>query len=140
MSTISAHTDNKTQGVSPPLKCYPYVTRKAKNQKSTYRINDKCLILLVHQEGFEPPTYGFVVRFFCFHLPSHTITFRTFYLVKIYSCVIITITSYHFQSPPFMQIVGDNVGDKIETYGFLLLSRGVYEYDQMDHRKRGYQI
>ena len=52
----------------------------------------------------------------------------------------ITITSYHFQSPPLMQIVGDNVGDKIETYGFLFLSRGVNVYDQMDHRKRGYQI
>ncbi len=31
-------------------------------RKSTYQINDKCLVLLVHPEGFGPPTPGFEVR------------------------------------------------------------------------------
>ena len=31
-------------------------------QKSTYRAIDKCLYLLVHPEGFGPPTPGFEVR------------------------------------------------------------------------------
>ena len=32
--------------------------------KSTYRYFGKCLILLVRQERFELPTYGFVVHYY----------------------------------------------------------------------------
>ncbi len=37
-------------------------TEVAPNKKGVKRQSLNPLILLVHQEGFEPPTYGFVVR------------------------------------------------------------------------------
>ncbi len=39
-----------------------YATKLARNKKSTYDKKRKCLILLVRPAGFEPATYGFVVR------------------------------------------------------------------------------
>jgi len=47
---------------------------------------------------------------------------------------------YHIPSRPFMHIVGDNTGDKIETYGFHFLSLEVSLNGKMDHSKRGCPI